>query len=271
MTANNLHRELAPISDAAWDEIEDDARTQFTRTIAGRRVVDVTEPKGLDFSALSTGRLTDGPSATDGVETRTREVYPVVELKVPFTLERAELDAVLRGAVDADVDAVRAAARRIAIAEDRIVFHSTKDGAIPGIVRSSDNEPVELPSDTAELPGAVAEALNRLRREGVEGPYNLLLSEELYTKVLQETDHGYPIRQHIERVLREDGRLIWAPALDGALLVSARGGDYELHLGQDLSIGYTSSDANAVELYLQESFTFAVASEEAGVAIAEPN
>ena len=127
MTANNLHRELAPISDAAWDEIEDDARTQFTRTIAGRRVVDVTEPKGLDFSALSTGRLTDGPSATDGVETRTREVYPVVELKVPFTLERAELDAVLRGAVDADVDAVRAAARRIAIAEDRIVVHGTKD------------------------------------------------------------------------------------------------------------------------------------------------
>ena len=73
-----------------------------------------------------------------------------------------------------------------------------------------------------------------------------------YTAVAETTDHGYPILGHLARLLH-DGEIIWAPGLDGALLVSTRGGDYELHIGQDLSIGYLSHDAEHIQLYLQES------------------
>ncbi|HMS76880.1 encapsulin, partial [Gordonia sp. (in: high G+C Gram-positive bacteria)] len=34
---NNLHRELAPISESAWQEIEDEATRSFKRNSAGRR------------------------------------------------------------------------------------------------------------------------------------------------------------------------------------------------------------------------------------------
>ena len=53
-----------------------------------------------------------------------------------------------------------------------------------------------------------------------------------------------------------DDKIIWAPAIEGAFVVTTRGGDFELHLGQDLSIGYLSHTDDKVRLYLQETFTF---------------
>ena len=49
---NNLYRELAPITDAAWAEIEQEATRTFKRHIAGRRVVDVSEPGGPVTAAV---------------------------------------------------------------------------------------------------------------------------------------------------------------------------------------------------------------------------
>ena len=81
----------------------------------------------------------------------------------------------------------------------------------------------------------------------------------------ETSDHGYPIHEHIDRVI--DGDIIWAPAISGALLLSARGGDFELRLGEDLAIGYLSHDRDHVELYFQESLTFAVYTTEASITI----
>ena len=73
-------------------------------------------------------------------------------------------------------------------------------------------------------------------------------------------------RNHLARML--DGEIIWAPGLEsGGLLVTTRGGDYELYLGQDLSIGYLSHNADTIELYLQESFTFLAYTAEASVVL----
>jgi uncharacterized linocin/CFP29 family protein len=81
--------------------------------------------------------------------------------------------------------------------------------------------------------------------------------------VSETSDHGYPIRDHLSRVV--DGDIIWAPAIDGAFVLTGRGGDFELRLGQDLSIGYLSHDAETVQLYFFESFTFAPYTTEASV------
>lgn len=62
-----------------------------------------------------------------------------------------------------------------------------------------------------------------------------------------------------------DGPVVWAPAIDGAIVLSLRKGDFELTIGQDLSIGYLDHDAGQVRLCLQESFTFRVLTAEAAV------
>ena len=64
-----------------------------------------------------------------------------------------------------------------------------------------------------------------------------------------------------------NGDIIWAPAIDGAFVVTTRGGDFDLQLGTDVSIGYLSHDADAVQLYLQETFTFLNYTAEASVAL----
>ncbi|HLH83242.1 MAG TPA: family 1 encapsulin nanocompartment shell protein [Trebonia sp.] len=262
---NNLHRELAPISAAAWASLEEEAKRTFELHVAGRRVVDVTGPDGVTLAGVGTGHLTPIDPPADGILAGLRAWRPVVELTVPFTLDRAQIDAVERGALDPDWQPVKDAAKKIAFAEDRAVFDGYQAAQIAGIRQASSNERLSLPSEARDYPDAVSKAVSRLRLAGVAGPYSLLLSADAYTAVSETTEHGYPIREHLARVI--DGDIVWAPAIDGALLLSVRGGDHELHLGQDLSIGYLSHDADRVRLYFTESFTFCVYTAEASVSI----
>jgi uncharacterized linocin/CFP29 family protein len=260
---NNLHRELAPISDEAWGQIEEEAARTFKRHLAGRRVVDVEGPAGLEFAAVGTGRINDIDPPGEGVQARLRRSVPVVELRAPFTLSRGEIDDVARGSQDADWQPVKDAARQIAFAEDGTIFEGYPPAGIEGIRQGSSNPPVVLPADVREYPAAIAQALSQLRVAGVDGPYSVLLSAEAYTEVSETSDHGYPVIQHIKRLLTGD--IIWAPAISGAMVLTTRGGDFSLHLGQDLSIGYLSHTDTEVNLYLEETLTFLMLTSEAAV------
>ena len=76
---------------------------------------------------------------------------------------------------------------------------------------------------------------------------------------------GYPLLEHLRKII--DGPIVWAPGVTGAVLLSLRGGDFVLDCGQDVSIGYDSHDGEVVRLYLEESFSFHVATPEAAVAL----
>jgi len=260
---NNLHRELAPISDVAWTSIEEEARRTLVGYVAGRRVVDVHGPDGPTLAAVGTGHLSDADAPAEGITARLRQAQPLVELRVPFTLRRQAIDDVERGAQDPDWQPVKDAARVIAFAEDRAVFEGYRAAGITGIRAASSNPALAQPADVHEYPDVVSQALAALRLAGVGGPYSLVLSADAYAAVSATSDYGYPIREQLARLV--DGELLWAPAIDGAFVLSVRGGDYALHLGQDTSLGYLSHDANAVELYFQESLTFLVYTSEAGV------
>jgi uncharacterized linocin/CFP29 family protein len=262
---NNLHRELAPISDEAWAEIEQETARTLKRYLAGRRVVDVNGPGGLALSAVGTGHLQGIDPPADGVQARQRRVLPLVELRVPFTLSREQIDDVARGSQDSDWQPARDAARHIAFAEDQAIFAGYQAAGIGGIVPGASNAPVMLPAEIAAYPMAFAQAVGQLRSAGVDGPYTAVLSADAYTAVSEASDHGYPIIRHLRNVL--DGDLVWAPAISGAVLLTTRGGDFSLHLGQDLSIGYQSHTDTDVVLYLQESFTFQLLTTEAAVAL----
>jgi len=265
---NNLHRELAPISQAAWEQIEEEASRTLKRYLAARRVVDVPEPKGLALAAVGTGHVEkiDGPG--DGIQAVRRMTNALVEVRVPFTLTRQAIDDVERGSEDSDWDPLKEAARKIAYAEDRAVFDGYAAAGIGGIRPGASNPALTLPAAAMGYPGVIAQAVNELRLAGVQGPYRLVLGAEAYTAISGGSEEGYPVLQHIQRLV--DGEIIWAPAIAGGLLLTARGGDFELDLGQDVSIGYLSHSATDVELYLQESFTFRLLTTEAAVALTGP-
>ncbi|SFU21695.1 family 1 encapsulin nanocompartment shell protein [Mesorhizobium sp. YR577] len=263
---NNLYRELAPISDSAWDQIEDEASRTLKRHLAARRVVDVIGPKGVDFSAVGTGHIKQIQGPGEGVLSAQREVQALVELRVPFELTRQAIDDVERGAADSDWSPVKEAARKIAFAEDRSIFHGYAAAGIQGIREGSSNAIVPLPGNVKSYPGAIAQAVSQLRLAGVNGPYALILGAEAYTAASGGSDEGYPVFRHIEHEV--DGGVIWAPAIEGGFVITTRGGDFELDIGQDLSIGYLSHSSTVVELYLQETFTFRMLTSEAAIILA---
>lgn len=260
---DNLHRDLAPISSSAWSQIEDEASRTFKRHLAGRRVVDVHDPAGLELSAVGTGHLVPIEAPADGVVARQRQAASIVELRRPFQLSRQAIDDVERGSGDSDWQPVKDAARALAIAEDRAVFNGYVAAGITGIAPASTNLPIPLPARVQDYPQAVAESLSQLRIAGVDGPYSVVLSAEAYTGVSETSDHGYPVIEHIRRMITGD--IVWAPAISGAIVLTMRGGDFDLYLGQDLSIGYQSHTGETVTLYLQESFTFLPLTGEASV------
>ncbi|WP_269859128.1 family 1 encapsulin nanocompartment shell protein [Streptomyces sp. RPT161] len=264
----NLHRELAPISGAAWADMEEEARRTFKRHVAGRRIVDLPEPAGVELAAVGTGHLTAIDPPADGVLAHTRRSQQVVQLRVPFTVDRQQVDDVERGAKDADWQPVKDAARKMAFAEDRAVFEGYPAAGVDGVRRATSNPALTLPTEVRDYPTAISQAVSTLRLAGVGGAYTLALSADAYTAVNETSDHGYPIHKHIDRVL--DGEIIWAPAIDGAFLLSTRGGDFELRIGQDVSIGYLSHDDTSIRLYFQETFTFLMYTAEAAVALVAP-
>ena len=261
-----LRRELAPISSGAWSEIDEQARRVLKVALAGRKLVDFTGPLGIEVAAVNLGRieaLRAGPAP--GVKAERRMVQPLIEVHVPFSLSRVEIDAIDRGAKDPDVKALEKACQQIARAEDVAVFHGYDAGGIAGIGEASPHAALRISDRYEEYPRLVVEATRLLRESGVGGPYGIALGPRCYAGLMQATEHGYPVLELVRRVI--DGPLVWAPAVDGAVVLSTRGGDFELTVGQDLSIGYESHDDETVNLFATETFTFRVFTAEAGVAL----
>ena len=258
MALDLLKRELAPILPAAFAAVDAEAARVLKLNLAGRRIVDFRGPHGWQLAAVNTGRLVKLQEELDPlVHVGVRQAQPLIELRVPIRLPIAELDSIARGAPDPDLRPVVAAAEKVAQVEDAAIFNGLSAAGIVGIIPASPHHPHKLPPDVTHLPRAILTASETLRQAGVDGPYALALDAAYTAQVLAASDDGYPLSKRvIEQVL--DGPLVRASAIEGGVLLSVRGGDYELTVGQDLSIGYAAHDRHTVELYLAESFTFRV-------------
>jgi uncharacterized linocin/CFP29 family protein len=264
---SHLNRSLAPISEAGWGMLDSEASERLSVALAARKLVDFSGPHGWKHSATDLGRVepvAEGPE--EGVGALRRRVLPLLELRADFALSRIELRDADRGAADADLDPLDDAAKRIARAENKAVFHGFAGGGIEGVTEASSHPPIELSADFDSYPGHVAKAIELLLQAGVGGPYGLALGPGCYTGVIESTEHGgFLVFDHLRKIL--GGPLVWAPGLDGAVVMSLRGGDFLFESGQDLSLGYDSHDDDSVRLYLEQSFSFRVAGDDAAVAL----
>jgi uncharacterized linocin/CFP29 family protein len=263
---NHLLRSLAPISDSTWQLLDDEARERLAPALAARKLVEFSGPHGWTYSATNLGRTSELSSAPcDGVTGLERRVLPLVEARAAFELSLAELRDSDRGAADADLAALDKAAHNIAVAENIAVFHGWQ-GAITGISEASPHSPIPLGDLPDGYPRPVAGAVERLLHNGISGPYALALGGEQFQRVVETAEHGgYPLLEHLRKIL--EGPIVWAPGVKGAAVLSLRGGDFLFDSGQDLSIGYDSHDGQVVRLYLEESFSFRVATPEAAVSL----
>jgi uncharacterized linocin/CFP29 family protein len=263
---NHLLRSHAPITDAGWERLDSESRERLVPALAARKLVDFSGPHGWQYSATNLGQVTDIKAPAADLQARQRKVLPLAELRAPFSISRDELLDADRGAADSDLTALDAAARRIAVAENVAVFHGWAEAGIVGITGAGTNPPIALGTDYAGYPGHVATAVETLLNAGVSGPYGLALGPEGYTGVVETTEHGgLIVFDHLRQIL--GGPIVWAPGVAGAVVLSLRGGDFLFESGEDLSMGYAHHDVDNVHLYLEESFSFRVATPEAAVTL----
>jgi uncharacterized linocin/CFP29 family protein len=264
--SNHLLRSHAPISDGNWALLDDEARERLTAALAARRLVDFSGPHGWEHSATNLGRVEAAAAAPcPGVSGLRRRVLPLVEARAEFAIARSELRDDDRGAADADLEPLDRAAHAMAVAENTAVFHGWPDAGIRGIAEVSPHQGFTLGVEADRYPTPVASAVGQLLESGIEGPYALALGAEPYKQVSETAEHGgYPLFDHLAKIL-QGGPILWAPGVAGGVVVSLRGGDFRFESGQDLSIGYLDHDRETVTFYLEQSFSFHVATPEAAV------
>lgn len=258
-----LKRELAPLVDEAWRQIENEAVRVLRSNLSGRHVVDLVGPHGFDYSAVNLGTLAPAENQSEeGVSYGIRRVLPLVEVRVPFELDIWDLDNLSRGAATFDSAPIIAAALKVAAFEERAVYKGFREAGILGISEASSHGRLEIGGNAATYADVVTQAVLTLSDQGVSGPYALVLGSEPYRRLSGDST-VYPPRQRIAKII--EGPILHSPVIDGAFLLSLRGGDFELTVGQDISIGYQSHDRHKVQLYLTESFTFRVLGPEAAI------
>src|SRR5262249_8097577 len=160
---------------------------------------------------VGTGHLKTLVAPGEGILARQREVKALVELRVPFELDRQQIDDVERGSGDSDWQPAKEPAQRIAYAEDPAIFGGNPPAGAGGIRQGTSNPVKTLPSDVRRYPDAVAQALEQLRLVGVNGPYSLLLSADAYTALAEASDNGYPVLEHVKKLVKDE--IIWTPAI----------------------------------------------------------
>jgi uncharacterized linocin/CFP29 family protein len=252
-----LRRSLAPVTDAAWGQVDAQAAQIIRGNLSGRLVVDFNGPHGWELGAVNLGRVDiSGKRSVGRVQWGTREVLPLVETRVPFTLGLMELDSISRGAKNPDLDALEKASEAAAAFEEKAVYHGFTQAGVEGIMPSSPHKPIPMTRKASDYQAVVERAVVAIEKHGIGGPFDLVLGAGPFELLMAGDQRGYPLRKRIEEVIR--GEIRWSPALKGGIVISRRGGDYEFTLGQDFSIGYYGHDKDNVDLYITESFTFRV-------------
>src|SRR5258707_4340415 len=167
------------------------------------------------------------------------------------------MDSVDGGAKDPELQPLIDAATRIAFAEDTAIFHGYPAGGIEGIEQATAHPILPIPDDYQAYPHSIAEATRLLRLAGVAGPYAIALGPRYYAGLTQAVgDGGYPVLNVVRKLV--DGPLVWAPAVNGAVVLSLRTGGFKLSIGSDMSIGYQSHTDKAVRPYLVATMAFPV-------------
>ncbi|MFW5799459.1 MAG: family 1 encapsulin nanocompartment shell protein [Spirochaetota bacterium] len=260
-----LKRNASPINDIAWEEIDDQARDIFNTNLTARRFVDVEGPKGFDYSAVNLGKL-NVPDNQDSKEVMygIRKVSPLIETRIIFELDLWELDNIARGDKDPDLGAVEEAAKKMAHFEDKAIYNGFKAGNIIGIDECVEHK-ISI-TKIEDYPEYVSEAIIKLKQDGIEGPYSLVINPIDWNHITKYAQ-AYPLRKRITELV--SGEPIISTDIKGAYVVSLRGGDYSLTLGQDLSIGYESHTGSKVRLFMMETFAFNIYESKAIIKISE--
>ncbi|MDO5754792.1 MAG: family 1 encapsulin nanocompartment shell protein [Tissierellia bacterium] len=256
-----LKRSIAPITEEAWNEIDDAAVDVINAKLTGRRVLKVQGPYGFEKNSVDEGRLVLFDDDSD-VQKGSYKLRNLIEARVEFELPKWELDNIERGAKDLDLDPLEEAVEKLCQFEDDLIYNGYKKAASEGMKEVAANT-LDFGKEGNEILKNISDATLLLEDAYGEKPYALVVSEELYDRLNIVFDGKYLIDVVKELI---GGKIVRTDHLEGGLLFPERDEDFELTIGQDYSIGYQADDVENVRLFITESLAFRVLDEDKIVA-----
>lgn len=252
-----LKRRIAPISELAWQEIEETAVNVIKSILSARMGLRLNGPKGWDYNAVPEGRLEMIEENKNGVSTGSYRLQKLVEARRSFVLNKWELDNIERGAKDIDLDALEEAAEELALFEENLIFNGYKPAGIVGLSEAAEHQ-MTLGKDPNTILKNIGNARYALFNSYVLPPYDLFVSPEAYDRlnVIYEGSH---LLKLVARII--EGDIIRSKVVKGAVMIPHKDEDLELTVGQDFSVGYEKDDTETVTLFVTESLAFRVLNE----------
>src|SRR6056297_2329599 len=249
-----LKRDLAPLTEKAWEEIDARAAEVFKTQLTARKSVHVEGPKGIDYNAISEGKLGVIKGNKNEVRSSKYQVTPLVEARYTFELNRWEMDNLERGAKDVDLGPLEEAVEKMAEFEDNAVYNGFKAGNIKGLNKVA-KKSLSFGKEDSSIMDSISEGMIMLQDAYADKPYSLIVGKEAFSR-LQKQVKGYPLIRRVEDLLGSE--VVFSEEIEGALLIPYDHDDLELTIGQDFSIGYEEHDSKNVQLFISESFMFRV-------------
>ena len=249
-----LNRQLAPITEEAWKEIDERAKEVLRSYLSARKVVSVEGPRGWDYTAITEGRLENIREGND-VCFGNYSVLPLIEVRAEFEMNRWELDNIMRGAKDIDYKPLEKAVEKIALFEENAIYNGLKEAKIKGILDISKGNEITLGRDSTSILKSIAKGVLKLKEVYADSPYDLIIGKDVY-EIVQSENPGYPLDRKIKDLIKGD--IVFSHVIDGAVLIPHAHEDLEFTIGQDFSIGYQSNDNKNVRFFITESFTFRI-------------
>ncbi len=248
-----MYRELAPINQSIWKQIDERAREVFLTTLTARKAIHVTEEKGSAYVAYNLGRLGEVQYKED-VAYAGYTITPLVETRIEFSLNRWELDNAVRGDKNIDFTNLEDAVKKVALFEERAIFEGLPELGIYGLTKVSSEE-VPFGTDETGIRRSIAEGILKLKKAYMNGKMDLLVSTGLYTTIMSLPGQT-PLHTVIEDMI--GGKIYSSEILQGALLVPHDNENIALILGEDFSLGYQEHTKKEITFYIKESFTFQI-------------
>lgn len=250
---DTLKRELAPISEKAWDFIDSRAVDVLKANLSARKFMTVRGPLGPGIESISTGRMII--TANNDMPYGVYKVKPLVEQRLHFKLNRWELDNIDRGALDVDTTDIDKAMLRAARFEEDVIFNGLVEADIEGLNNSSEHDSFDFGDTYDKTMAALLCATSTLNKSFSPKPYALVVSPEKWA-YLNMVGKDSEFIKNLQMSLNL--QIIVSQNIKNAFLLPIDNENFEITLGQDFAIGYQNTTSTEVELYVTSSFTFRV-------------
>ncbi|MGG1573461.1 family 1 encapsulin nanocompartment shell protein [Fictibacillus sp. NRS-1165] len=243
----------SPLSGQDWSQLNETVINAARKQLVGRRFIELYGPLGRGVQSIFNDIFTENVEAKmdfqgsfdTEIESSKRVNYTIPLIYKDFVLYWRDLEQAKNLDIPIDFSPAANAARDVAVSEDQLIFHGSKEFDIPGLMNVK-GRLTQLVGNWYESGNAfqdIVEARSKLLEMNHNGPFALVLSPELYSLLHRvHKDTNVLEIEHV-RELVTDG-VFQSPVLKGktGVILNTGKNNLDLAVSEDFETAYLGDE-----------------------------